>query len=253
MNFLTIATIFRGEDHWLPEWITYHAGVGVEHFYLFNNEPNPEPSHRILEPFIDQGIVTEILWPGEDQQMKAIAEALRLIKSQWVALIDVDEFILPRTENTIPAILDYYHGFGGLAINWACFGSSGLEQQPALATESFVKRGRLDIEINKHVKCIVNPKSVIVQGDPHHFKCNDLSYIVGENYDEVETAFRDHTSNTIRINHYLTRSKVDYQKRIERLTSRGEPSPHRIENWNNPELNAVEDHEIWERFKCLLR
>ena len=34
---LAICAIFREEAPFLEEWLTFHSGVGVTHFYLYNN------------------------------------------------------------------------------------------------------------------------------------------------------------------------------------------------------------------------
>ena len=34
---LGVCAIFRDEARFLDEWISFHAGVGATHFYLYNN------------------------------------------------------------------------------------------------------------------------------------------------------------------------------------------------------------------------
>jgi len=115
MYYLSIAAIFQQENSWLDEWIRYHAGVGAEHFWLFNHDENPTVSSRILKPYTESNLVEEISVSGHsvlggvpqrDMQTYVIKEALRLAsgKTYWLALIDLDEFLLPRREDDLRTV-----------------------------------------------------------------------------------------------------------------------------------------------------
>src|SRR5262245_23964419 len=73
---LTICAIFKNEKKYLKEWIEYHRLIGVDHFYLYNNNSSDHPLELLL-PYIKTGIVTVIAWPDalaqaeEDSQMWA--------------------------------------------------------------------------------------------------------------------------------------------------------------------------------------
>lgn len=58
--------MFQNEAPWLKEWITYHHKVlGVDHFYLYNND-STDDFMKILQPYIDNGIVELIDWSSND-------------------------------------------------------------------------------------------------------------------------------------------------------------------------------------------
>src|SRR5262245_1292734 len=59
---LGVCAIFREEAPFLDEWLTFHCGVGVTHFYLYNNF-STDNFRTVLEPWIDRGVVTLIDWP----------------------------------------------------------------------------------------------------------------------------------------------------------------------------------------------
>ena len=42
---LSITTLFKYEVDFLREWIEYHRAVGVEHFYLYENNIIPNPNN----------------------------------------------------------------------------------------------------------------------------------------------------------------------------------------------------------------
>lgn len=58
---LVMAAMFKDEAPYLREWILYHRMVGVEHFWLYNNDSTDNWS-EVLAPFIDEGLVDVIPW-----------------------------------------------------------------------------------------------------------------------------------------------------------------------------------------------
>lgn len=172
---LAICTIFQNEAPYLAEWIEYHLLVGVDHFFLFNNE-STDHYREVLEPYVKKHIVDLYDWPGEAKnqlamtklQCAAYKQALTLANSsvKWLAIIDADEFIVPLQEKSVPSVLSKYEKFGGVYLNWLCFGTSHIEKIPP---------GQWMIECLNHCakepsqlgKSIVRPERVADCTDPH--------------------------------------------------------------------------------------
>ncbi|MCI9362446.1 MAG: glycosyltransferase family 92 protein, partial [Hungatella sp.] len=72
---VSICAIFKDESSVLREWIEYHLIVGVEHFYLYNND-SIDNYKEILDPYINKGIVTLIEWPGKQRQISAYEDSI---------------------------------------------------------------------------------------------------------------------------------------------------------------------------------
>ena len=54
----------------LPQWLEYHRMVGVEHFYIYDNNSTDALLPR-LRRYMDAGIVTYIWWPYQfDEGMR---------------------------------------------------------------------------------------------------------------------------------------------------------------------------------------
>ena len=49
-----ICLIFKDEAPFLQEWIEYHHLIGIEHFYLYNNN-STDNYEEVLKPYIDKG------------------------------------------------------------------------------------------------------------------------------------------------------------------------------------------------------
>jgi hypothetical protein len=78
--YLSILAIFKNESPWIREWIEYHRLVGVEHFYMYNNDDDTVESDSILGPYVHDGIVENIHFPGKIKQMAAYREGLKKAK-----------------------------------------------------------------------------------------------------------------------------------------------------------------------------
>ncbi len=119
MYYATICAIAKDEDFFIKEWVEYHLLIGFEHIYIYDNNSSV-PISNTLSDYVDSCLVTVIDFPLDmDQQRKAYMDGLQKYGSEckWMAVIDIDEFIVPKQENDIRDILDRYVGYGGLAIH----------------------------------------------------------------------------------------------------------------------------------------
>jgi hypothetical protein len=157
---LAVCAVMYNEGFYLREWVLYHLLVGVQHFYLYDNDSN-DNTREALQPFIERGIVTYIPLPGE----KGAAQFIQLAKcfnasaptqpAKWMAGFDIDEFLVVLSQPLSDAPLmgdDSYvlHDLlarfvtakeGGILLDRMHFGSSGHEQRPTgLSIKEFTSR-----------------------------------------------------------------------------------------------------------------
>lgn len=181
---LAICAIFKNEAAWLKEWVCYHHHVlGVEHFYLYNNE-SADGYLEVLEPFIEEGIVEVIDWDSKDPdhlasgafmdapwsatQLGAYNNCLQkraLGKAKWVAMIDIDEFIVPvKGVKSLYALLDLAekNKKGTVSMMWRVFGTSNVKElKPGeLLTEKLTWRAADNHPWNQLFKSIHRPEGV---------------------------------------------------------------------------------------------
>lgn len=123
---VSICVIFKNEADFLEEWLTYHIVVGVQHFYLYNNNSD-DNFLDILQPFIDDGIVELIDWPYNQAQMSAYEDCYKKNKdsTEWLGFIDIDEFVCPIYDVDMKDFLRTFENYPGVAIYWKQFGSTG--------------------------------------------------------------------------------------------------------------------------------
>ena len=125
---VSICAIFKNEAMYLREWIEYHKIVGVDHFYLYNN--NSEDDYQsVLSTYIANGTVTLIQWPQNQAQMQCYHDGIEHFKdeTEWLTFIDIDEFIVPNTTDTIYEFLKPFQKKRPVVIAyWKMFGTNGM-------------------------------------------------------------------------------------------------------------------------------
>lgn len=198
---LSICAIFQDEAPYLVEWIEFHRLVGVDHFYLYNDRSSDDYL-VVLDPYIKDGIVDLIDCPAENgethffNQRKAYARGLNKAKDtdKWLAIIDIDEFIVPKQVDTIKDMLKDYEDYYGVSIRWQKFGTSGYWEIPKdrLLTECLTKKAP-PYHIDNLTKSIVQPKLL-----PSNFF--DENYVRENRVDLV------HFCKWIQVNEYKVRS-----------------------------------------------
>jgi len=253
---LCIATVFQNEAPYLVEWIEYHRARGVQFFRLYNNN-STDYYQRVLQSYIKNKIVQLIEWPyqynnlgeyNDHVQMKAFNDAIYFFKekTKWLALIDVDEFIVPVEEDNIILFLEKnYPQVSGLAINWQTFGTSGIERGRVVADsvfilDSLIKKGDPNAEVNLHCKCIVRPQHVDKVPNPHFCKYIKNHYAVNTSYERVNGPRSSRVEiSKIRINHYWTRDEWFFWNiKVPRYMRWG------INPGSQDHLNLIEDRTI---------
>ena len=221
--YLSITAILKNEAPYIKEWIEYHKMLGVNRFYLYDNESDDNVKD-ILQPYIDSGIVCYHLIKGKCVQNSAYRDAVYKYKEQtnWMAFIDIDEFILPVEKDSIPDFLKDYEDCSGVGINWVMFDSNGHIEKPkenyGLVIANYLKVHSEDnLKVNMHIKTIANPREILSIPNPHflYYKHNKLT--VDENKKNIYGPFTDkHNIDKIRINHYYCKSREEYIQKTMR-------------------------------------
>lgn len=214
--YVSICSVFKNEAPYLKEWIEFHRLVGVEHFYLYDNNSEDSPL-EVLQPYIDQKVVEYRPWHVHYKntpewltiQCCAFNDCLAKSgwESRWIAFLDIDEFLFPVVKNNLVEFLSAYEPYGGVAVNWVVYGTSHIYQIPpgALLVESLILRKHS--EPHSQIKSVVQP--ALTQGflaQPHYpiFKPGVIE--VNPNFNQFKGPLAQTWSvDKIRINHYWTR------------------------------------------------
>jgi hypothetical protein len=219
---VSIVAIFQNEAPYLKEWIEYHKLIGVEHFYLFNNF-SKDDFHKVLDPYIESGEVELTEWAcrtvniksWNDIQCQAYEHAIRMAcrQSKWLAIIDLDEFIVPTNNNNLADFLADYEEYGGVCINWQIFGTSGLKKIPSncLMIEALLWKAPDNYLEHEQVKSIVRPETVLSCKSPHFVEYKTGYFQVNANKEIFEGFQAPYVAiDKIRLNHYWSRAEDYY-------------------------------------------
>lgn len=217
MHYLTLCCIAKDENARIAEWAAYHALRGAEKIVVYDNGSATSLA-RTLEPLSRRIDIVVYDMSGPARQMAAYAHCLEQHgpDSQWMAFIDVDEFLLPKGEDDLRVLLSEYEAHAGLGVNWVMFGSSGHEAPPELVIESFTKRAPYAFPTNHHIKSIVRPRYVKGPLSPHHFAYAPGRYCVNEQGFPLPGPYGPHHNARLQLNHYFFRSRQEFAEKIAR-------------------------------------
>jgi len=222
-HYLAICAIAKNEGAYFEEWIKWHHDLGVEKFYIYNNE-STDNTKEILAPYIESGLVEYTFSPGKRRQLPAYDDCLEKhrLDARWIAVIDLDEFIVPIKDNTIPEFLKRFEDFSAVEINWLVYGSSGAkEKELGTVMERFRQHSLSEHELNRKVKTVVTPRRVF-----NFIGCHEVSQICGSIADShgqpiTKTMYnRKPQHDVICINHYAVKSYAEYLEKKARGSAR---------------------------------
>lgn len=274
MADVAICAIFHNESPYLKEWIEYHRLLGIRHFYLYNDRSS-DNYQEVLAPYVESGLVFLEdchLAPNERHflnQRRAYVRGLNRACEQWVAFIDLDEFIVPKQVDTIEELVEPYKDDLGVFLHWRKFGTSGYWDLPQNASliEALTYASHLTDEDNQITKSIIQisklPKEffneeyvILNQVDVVHFMrwpvyCGQKMRPLGPIFHDGCTQKRIDPLDA-QINHYWCRTERYYRySKVERKSKLlhedfGKPYP-----WTDQQIeryislyNLVEEHSI---------
>jgi hypothetical protein len=216
---LAVCAIFKDEAQFLDEWITFHAGIGVTQFYLYNNGSR-DRFREILRPHVARGLVSLQDWPAVPGQFSAYRDCLtrRWHAARWIAVIDIDEFLFSPNQVDIRPILQSYSDLPALFVHHVNFGSSGHQTPPpAPLVEAYTHCAHTSRSPSG--KSIVNPSLVRGVTDAHIFplwrgatRNSDRTVVANVPVcSEIPRALA-----SLRLNHYWSRSIQDLKDKVRR-------------------------------------
>lgn len=225
-NTIAIIAIFKNEAPYILEWITHHINIGVDFFYIADNE-STDGTSELLAALDSLNIIKHIRFPtpkDSPPQLPAYEQLMRIYgdRYEWYAFIDADEFITPQGSETLASMLAQHSenpNVGGIALNWAVYGSSNkLNYSDELVMERFNQRGEKTITLNKHFKSIVRSSAFkSAAGNPHCFKLKDGFHYahtdgkpVSNLVDAVDGLSKGVCWDFFRLNHYVVKSYEEF-------------------------------------------
>lgn len=233
MYYFSVAACFKNEHHCIEEWIEHYKFHGVEHLYLINDFSTPEYL-PIIQKYIDEGYVTlfhnDIVTKQVGRQLMIYDKYLKSILSEteWLAVIDLDEFLYSPSDIDLKNILKKYDSYSAIEVKWIHFGSNGHISQPKSLVEGFTMRAKL------------NQKNVDFQAHKNIIKSSKIrNFGIHNSNIEGNTLYLTQESNDLLINHYNVQS-WEFYSRIK--GTRGD-----INNWFD-HINYKRNRELFDKY-----
>lgn len=255
---VAIVACVKNEADYLSEWLRFHEVIGVRQFIIYLDQCDDE-TEEILLGHTGPAKITIIPWAGRmvdtptskllNSQVIAFSHAIQNFGSnyQWMAFIDADEFLLPKTGNTIEEALTGARGFPNISLPWHMFGPGRHDVKPdGGVLRNFTWRAANPLTSKKNVrnyKCIVDPCAVS-EVSVHHFSTQvygeQTSNDRGEKFSRKGRKDpRFYSAEYIQLNHYYSKSREELRRKL----ARGPASPASRARYEERVLSAVANIE----------
>lgn len=251
--FLSLLAPVRDEEAYLVEFVNYYLLQGVEHFYFYDNESRI-PAADVLGAYRDK--CTILYARGDAVQSRAYAHFCKHFRhdTKWVAVFDVDEFVLPHRHASLGQFLRDYDDCDGIGINWVMFGDGHHKTPPPGGViENYLLR---EARQSAFIKSVVKGESLVGFFDnPHVATLVEGSVYVDAHRNPITSAANDHyTTDIIQLNHYFTKSEAEWKKKLNRKRAdSGKARADHVEDhaWvftAHESLNQVRETTIVDRY-----
>ena len=175
---------------------------------------------------------------GEVMQFPAYNDALEKYRFEcrYMAFIDLDEFIYPKTNRSVVEVVDEIlsadSNAAALAVNWQLFGSNGqekadysrgvLERFTRCASNEGVFIGKDNVRTgNTNVKTIANPRFIKDIFSAHFANYFAGKFAINSNGECVPEWSNDPPlTDKISINHYFVKSREEFFSKINKSSYR---------------------------------
>jgi hypothetical protein len=223
---LCVTAIVRNEASYIEEWLAFHVAVGVDHFFIFDNRSTDNLAD-VLTPWINHGLVTLLYWPLTAGQLDAYNFALSHFghRTEWMAFIDLDEFVLPKAHPTLPAFVASLGAVDQVLIPWRNFSYSGHRTRPpGFVIENYTIAEDVTPERfpTLHAKAIVRTSAAEQMIEVHVGKTRSGNTVNEKGQRVPEECWVAAPSfELIQLNHYYTKSYEEMEAKVRRGSATG--------------------------------
>jgi len=231
---ITLVGMFRNESKYIKEWLSYYYLLGIEDFIIFLHK-NTDNSIAIINSlkFKDQIKIIQIdeeNTSGVYFQNHVYDQAIKIAKTKYIIYLDIDEFLyLPAFNNINDYLSNISADIGGVAIYQNIFGSCGHTKSPeGLVIDNYTYRNNDNLFLDKKTSLLFLKPIDLFAEVKILLRIDSISHIktIHEIFSSKKTIIEDGSvfqkqklkrkTDTIRINHYFTKSQEDWTLKTSR-------------------------------------
>ena len=219
--YLAICLLAKNENDYINEWLQWHTNLGVEHFYIYDNDSAIPLINSIDKKFLPYCTIIDFPSPRKHIQIECYQHCLENYKQEceWLAFIDGDEFIrLQDSNDNIHDFLKQYEKYDGLFIKWTVYNANGhLTKENRPVRERFTQTVEFNIG---HKRGWANGKTIVHSNQIKHMnahlpKDSHKYCIVAENLRKITMPYNTKVpTDKITVDHYYTKSLEEWKERI---------------------------------------
>jgi hypothetical protein len=267
LRILAILTV-RDEGPFLIDWVAHARAVGFTDILAFSNDCR-DGTDLILDRLAELGRLTHVRndaphrkGPQWDALNRAAKHPLAAA-ADWIAVIDIDEFVNIRTgQGTLPDLLTILPDATAIALTWRLFGNAGVvgfTDRPV--TEAFTRAAPADLEWPWRAslfKTLYRNDGSYGAPGVHRPRRPDRSRMGAQRwYDgsgrrlppefhtsRVFTRPGDVSSALVQLNHYPLGAMESYVLKCDRGRANREASPLDVSYWVERNFGTVEERSI---------
>ncbi len=223
-HYVSLCLIIRDENDYLEEWLRWHAGIGVEHFYIYDHQ-SKEPVRKFIRslPRNLRKKITVIRWDGshKDAQPDAYNDCLNRFgkESRWIGFVDSDEQVNIKTGQSLPEFLKGYEDYAGLYAIWVMYNANGQRYK----TDKPLRERFTEITTNDawsdSVGKIFVQSMLVREMYIHSGEAVKGFFIVDEHKNPVSNfklSMKEPTTDLICIDHFYTKSYEEWMQKLRR-------------------------------------
>ena len=219
-NNVCLVAIVKDEEPFLDEWLLYHQMIGIDHFFIYDDDPRFELA-AFLQPH--EAYTTVVNWHGKDRnyagrnnQTKAYWHAVQkhIAPFEWVVFLDADEFLVFNGLDNINTFLAKFdEEVTCISLNWHVFGHNGYYDDPeGLITAALTKRMKMP---GKMIKSINRSIAISIIDTAHLARLKFGLHVDANNQPYSDELYPGKTMRA-HVNHYQCRSFKRWMRRVSR-------------------------------------
>ncbi|WVZ78399.1 hypothetical protein U9M48_026113 [Paspalum notatum var. saurae] len=213
-------TMVRDVGKFLREWAVYHAAVGVDRFFLYDNGGGGGDDdlgahvQRLRRDHSVSVSVSTLAWPWPKSQEAGFshAAAAHVESCEWMAFVDVDEFIFSPSwagspepsKSMLRSLVAVGPDVGQITLGCRDFGPSGRTEHPREGVTQGYTCRRLHVERHKSLVRLGAVGRPLLNS-VHHF--------------ELRAGFRWERSSRAVVNHYKYQAWAEFKAKFRRRVS----------------------------------